>query len=114
MTQNNTIDKVEVKRIYYPSGALWYETPYVDGKEHGIEKGYYESGALKKEIPYENGEMHGIVKAYYESGDLWYEAPYVNGKKHGISRDYDNDNSNIYCLTLYDKDREAVSIKSNI
>jgi antitoxin component YwqK of YwqJK toxin-antitoxin module len=58
-----------------------------------------------------NGERNGIVKAYYESGALSEETPCVNGKKHGISRDYDNDNSNICCLTLYDKDREVYSVK---
>ena len=41
MTQNNAIDNVEVKKHYYKSGALYWETPYVNGKMHGIEKWYY-------------------------------------------------------------------------
>ena len=86
MTQNNAIDNVEVKKSYYESGALWYETPYV------------------------NGKMHGIVKHYYESGALWYETPYVNGMRHGIERGYDKDKTSIHCLSLYDKDREVLSL----
>ena len=40
MAQNNSKDKVVVKKHYYKSGALWWESPYVDGKKHGIEKNY--------------------------------------------------------------------------
>jgi antitoxin component YwqK of YwqJK toxin-antitoxin module len=40
------MDKVDVRKSYYPSGALKQETPYVDGKRHGILKGYDESGTL--------------------------------------------------------------------
>jgi antitoxin component YwqK of YwqJK toxin-antitoxin module len=63
MTQANSKDTVEVRKSYYPSGALSWETPFVDGVQHGIE------------------------------------------------RRYDKDKTNIYCLTLYDKDHEVTSIK---
>jgi antitoxin component YwqK of YwqJK toxin-antitoxin module len=81
VAQNNSNDKVVVKKHCYKSGALWWETPYADGKMHGIERGYYESGAL------------------------WWETPYVDGKKHGIEKNYDKDTSNIARLELYDKGR---------
>ena len=71
MIQNINIDNVEVKKSYYASGALFAETPYVNGKEHGIEKAYHESGTLEREIPYVNGERHGILKSYYETGDIY-------------------------------------------
>ena len=90
MTQDNSIDAVEVKSEYYKSGALSSETPFV------------------------NGVANGIAKIYYESGALWVETPYVNGERHGISRDYDRDNSNICCLTLYNMDREVAIVVSNI
>ena len=86
MTQNNAIDNVEVKKSYYESGALWYETSYVDGDIHGIEKLYYESGALEWEIPYVNGEIHGIVRSYEE------------------------DKSSIVSLALYEKGHEVASL----
>ncbi|MFA5706690.1 MAG: hypothetical protein WDA41_10085 [Candidatus Neomarinimicrobiota bacterium] len=101
MTQNNSSDKVEVRKSYYKSGALWRETPRVNGKEHGIKKWYYESGDLYLEIPYVNGERHGIEKEYYKSGALFGETPYVNGNRHGIAKNYDSDNLNIDVLTLY-------------
>ena len=40
MIQNNSNDKVEVRKVYYRSGALWRETPYVNGVKRGIEKWY--------------------------------------------------------------------------
>jgi antitoxin component YwqK of YwqJK toxin-antitoxin module len=114
MTQNNTINTVEVTKEYYSSGALMCETPYVNDKEHGIEKWYYESGALEREVPYVNGRRNGIVKAYYESGALWWEIPLVNGKMHGIKKGYAKDNSNIDRLTLYNSGREVAIVVSNI
>jgi len=38
----------------------------------------------------------------------------VNGMQHGIERRYDREKTNIYCLTLYDKDHEVTSIKYNV
>ena len=88
MTQNNSEDTVEVKREYYESGILWFETPYVNGKEHGVRKEYcYKTGALRR------------------------ETPYVNGEKHGVERDYDKEGTEIYYLTLYDKDQEVTFVK---
>jgi antitoxin component YwqK of YwqJK toxin-antitoxin module len=92
MTQDNSInnDGDEIRRGYYKSGALWWETSYVNGKRHGIDKWYRKSGALSWEIPYVNGEVHGIEKYY------------------------DEDGANIEYLVLYKEDQEVASIKSNI
>ena len=114
MTQNISIDSVEVKKHYYKSGALMWEAPYVNGKEHGIEKWYYESGALMAEAPYVDGKRHGIEKWYYTSGALQIETPYVRGKMHGIGKCYEADKSNIDCLTLYEKGHEVASVKFSI
>jgi antitoxin component YwqK of YwqJK toxin-antitoxin module len=53
--------------------------PYVNGKEHGIEKGYYKSGALASEIPYEKGRSHGIEKSYKENGSFISAYVFVHG-----------------------------------
>ena len=111
MIQNNAIDSVEVKKHYYKSGALERETPYVNGKVHGLAKWYYESGALWSEAPYVNGERHGIEKTYYASGALWWEIPYVDGNKHGIEKKHEADKSSIVSLTLYNKGHKVDSVK---
>ena len=88
MTQNTANDKVEVRKEYYESGDLWYETPYVNGKEHGISRGYYETGAIE------------------------WMAPYVDGKMHGIKKLFNKDRGNIEYLLLYKKGQRANSIKT--
>ena len=114
MTQNNPSDKVEVIKLYYKSGALWSETPYEDGKEHGIKKWYHESGSLRRESQYENGKRHGIDKIYYESSALMVETPYVRGNIHGIVKSYEEGKSNIYRLALYEKGHKVASVKFGI
>jgi antitoxin component YwqK of YwqJK toxin-antitoxin module len=93
-------DSVDVRNEYYESGELKSETPYIDGKIHGIEKWYYESGELLFEIPFVNGKIHGIWKTYYKSGQLMRESPFTNGKIHGIVIDY-YENGQIKEETLY-------------
>jgi len=134
VAQDNSIDNVEVRKYYYKSGALRWETPYVNGKKQGIERCYYESGALMAETPCVKGKMHGIAKDYYESGAIWREIPYVNGgrngiergyyesgalmaetpcvngKKHGIAKHYDKDNINIDRLVLYERSHEVLTL----
>ena len=63
MIQNNNISKVEVRKGYYESGALWYETPYVNGKIHGVEK-HYDSDKLNIDCLalYEKGHKAASVK----------------------------------------------------
>ena len=46
MTQDNSIDTVEVNKNYHESGVLWLETPYVNRVKHGIEKEYSDTGVL--------------------------------------------------------------------
>ena len=80
---------------------LWVETPYQNGKKHGIAKRYYENGKLASEIPYKNGERHGVQKWYYENGNLRYEIPYKNGKPHGVEKEY-YENGNLWYETPYE------------
>ena len=79
--------------MYYDldHGSLQFESPFVDGKPHGIEKGYHEDGSLLSEWPYVDGKQHGIVKVYNEDGSLWIEAPYVDGERHGTKKSYNED-----------------------
>jgi antitoxin component YwqK of YwqJK toxin-antitoxin module len=71
-------DEMQILRNVSTGGVYW-ETPYVNGRMHGISKWYYKSGALKSEDPYVNGEEHGIEKQYYESGRISALVEYKNG-----------------------------------
>ena len=59
---------------------LWVETPYQNGKKHGVQKAYYENGNLRLEFPYQNGKLHGVEKEYDENGNLIKETLYENGE----------------------------------
>lgn len=77
-----------IKKVYYESGAIKREAPYVNGIIHGLRIDYYESGPKESETPFVNGVLDGMIKGYYESGALLRETLYVNGKIEGISRLY--------------------------
>ena len=72
-----------LKREYYESGALMWETPYKNDKKEGVYKGYYKSGALESEVPYKNYKVEGVVNKYYESGKLASRATYKGGTLQG-------------------------------
>jgi antitoxin component YwqK of YwqJK toxin-antitoxin module len=55
-------------RGYYESGALCWETPYKDGKKHGLYNHYFESGILSGEILFVNGKEYGIMELHNEDG----------------------------------------------
>ena len=40
---------------YYEDGSKTWETPYVDGKEHGTQIWYREDGSKEREAVFENG-----------------------------------------------------------
>lgn len=73
----NDKDKIDgcIDRWYYESGGLKYETPYKDGKSHGIDKSYWENGKLLYETIYENDKKNGIEKWYWSNGQLQHEIP---------------------------------------
>jgi antitoxin component YwqK of YwqJK toxin-antitoxin module len=92
-----------IHKVYWESGALMREIPFVNGKIHGTtEKRYYPSG--EEDTIYEESqqrkdtkhlykdetscECDSIHKDYYESGALAWEVPFVNGKWHGIYKEY--------------------------
>ena len=76
------------------------ETPYQNGKLHGIVKSYqitdnpmfvsekdlmngvYEKVILETETPYINGQKHGTAKVYNYLGDIQSETPYIQGEKN--------------------------------
>jgi antitoxin component YwqK of YwqJK toxin-antitoxin module len=68
--------------------ALWCETPYVNGKKHGIERWYYYSGALHAKSPYVNNKKQGTEEVYYESGALELATSYADDNPHGIEKQY--------------------------
>jgi antitoxin component YwqK of YwqJK toxin-antitoxin module len=104
-----------INQLYDDNGKVFHETPYVNGKKNGIDKGYKKSGQLSSEALYLNGKIQGDRKfyayEYYESGTLW--------------RKYSDDDSNtgiryayyssgeLMCETPYKREQGCVSIDIN-
>jgi len=80
---------------YRKDGSKWKETPYVDGKEHGMEIEYREDGSKWKETPYVDDQKHGTAISYYEDGSKLSETPYVDGERHGSEVWYKKDGSKL-------------------
>ena len=61
---------VDYIRTLVGEGILIRETPYIDDKQHGMEKEYYleEEGKIRSEVEYKNGKLEGIKKGYYKNG----------------------------------------------
>jgi antitoxin component YwqK of YwqJK toxin-antitoxin module len=72
-----------ILKKYYKSGRIWSEIPYVYGKPSGISKEYYETGELKKEKQFKNGQTNYISRSYHKNGNIKAEVPYSNGDING-------------------------------
>ncbi|MBN1495876.1 MAG: hypothetical protein JXA07_03850 [Spirochaetes bacterium] len=60
----------EIVKEFYPSGKVKAETPFLNGRIHGVKKIFFENGVLQKEEEYRDGMREGISREYYEDGVL--------------------------------------------
>jgi antitoxin component YwqK of YwqJK toxin-antitoxin module len=74
-------------------------------------KTHHENGNLKLETPYLDGKKHGIERTYDEHGNLRYEDSFANGKRNGFSYSYDK--NGLVCAKVYFKNGKAVDITKN-
>jgi len=64
-------NEVKWEAGYRPNGQKYWETPFVNGKRHGIETWWYENGKKSSEYKYVNGQEHGIHFEWYDNGSLF-------------------------------------------
>jgi len=93
-----------VKKVFYDSGSLRFETNYRNGVKDGISREYYKNGSIKAAAIYLEGKkqgvykefyptsflqkitfynedvLHGDYKKYYEDGRLHFEWKFINGE----------------------------------
>jgi len=69
------------------------ETPYVDGRRHGMHIVYRKDGSKQRELPYMNGKIEGKVITYREDGSKWMEQEFVNDKVDGMFVEFREDGS---------------------
>lgn len=88
-----------IKR-YYMDGVLVRETPFQNGKEHGISIYYFMNGFVQAEISFEYGKKNGLAKEYYSNGLLKTELSYKYDILSGQSKVYYK-NGNIKTEAFY-------------
>ena len=72
---------------YNKDGSKSRESVYENGKLHGTEMRYTNHGR-RLETPYVDGKKHGMQTWYYETGNKKEETPYVDGIRHGTEVEY--------------------------
>jgi antitoxin component YwqK of YwqJK toxin-antitoxin module len=105
-------EEVNWERDNYDNGQLEYEIPYVNGKQHGIEKSWYENGQLSYEIPYVNDQRHGIERGWHPNGQLGWETPYENDQRHGIRKHWKKDGT-LWRIEKWHKGRKFINLRFN-
>lgn len=115
----------------YTSGVITSETPYLDGKKHGIVRIYY-NGKLRTETEYVGGLKNGVHTRFWDNGlvaltEIYqnnsrhglsvlmqevkgksvklFETDYVDGKRHGIHCQYDSSGETVIETKVYDNDK---------
>lgn len=85
ITKNEKLEEENSYKNDKQEGVLISQTPYLEGKKHGIEQRYHrKNGKLIRELSYKNDVLEGVGKWYYdENGKVLWEVPYKNNKKRG-------------------------------
>ena len=89
--------------IFYPSGAIEKEIPYVQGEKNGTEKRYYEDGTLKGQLSYSKGRKRGIEQVFFPSGELKMQQKWEEDARQGdVEVYYPSGDIRIYALMKND------------
>src|SRR5207249_1521031 len=81
-------------RTFHRTGELMFETPYKNGKKHGMTYRWDEPDVLLSCEPYQNGLMHGTAYQWARDGRL--VGSYTMEQGTGLDlwwRDWNNDGS---------------------
>jgi hypothetical protein len=62
------MNKMKIKREYYPEGQVESEGYIKNGKKEGEWICYYDSGEISSKVPYLDGKKHGIVVHFHKNG----------------------------------------------
>lgn len=67
-------------QLFYESGQLKVERPYLKGQIDGTVREWYENGQLMSEIEFTSNYQHGYFRQWRDDGRLKYEALYSRGQ----------------------------------
>ncbi len=93
-----------IERAHHDNGKVKSETPYANGKKHGLETWWWDNGKKRSEEMRRDGKRHGVWTYWYENGKKQWEIMWKYGKKHGLATNwYENGNKQTETYYLNDK-----------
>ncbi len=76
-------DDTKIKITRHSNGGVQSETPYMNGKKHGMRLGRNEDGTKCWEEMWMDGKLHGMNTLWNKDGTKWLERTWRNGNLHG-------------------------------
>lgn len=76
---------LEVRRRWYPTGQLRFETTYQDGKQIGLRRSWHDNGQLRVQTPYQDGMQEGIERWWLKNGEPGHEICYIYGVEEELT-----------------------------
>jgi antitoxin component YwqK of YwqJK toxin-antitoxin module len=83
------------------------ETPYKNGKVHGVFKMFYPNGNLMNETNYKMAINHGKEIHYFENGNIHFCQNYKNGEQHGTEIVYDKETNKVDTIYNYKNGKQS-------
>ncbi len=106
----NDDTKIEITR--HENEGVLSETPYVNGKKHGMRLWWDENGQKYREEMWIDGKLHGMNTLWNKDGAKWLERTWRNGNLHGTET-WRWDNGEIQREIYYIAGKEYTRIEWN-
>lgn len=100
----DTLGYDSLRQILYPSGKLFYQVPYKNGKINGWYEQYHENGAISgKELRVNETIVDGYNIYYWDNGTVSEKGYYKGGHQVGKWYEYYPNGALAY-LVIYNKE----------
>lgn len=98
-------------QVYYNNGHLFYQIPYLNGRQNGWREQYHENGAIwTKELMINGKTVDGYNIAYSENGKIYQEGYFKNGHEIGKWKEYKSDGKP-FKIYIYNRKGDWIKLK---
>ena len=107
----DTLGVDSLKQVYYNNGKLFYQIPYLNGKQNGWKEQYHKNGAIwTKELMINGKTVDGYNIAYLENGKIYQDGYFKNGHEIGKWYEYSSDGKP-YKIYIYNRRGQWIKLK---
>jgi antitoxin component YwqK of YwqJK toxin-antitoxin module len=90
----DTLSVDSIVQVYYNNGELFFQVPYVNGKQNGWYEQYHDNGAIwVKELRINGKTVDGYNVAYWDNGKIYQTGYFKDGHEVGKWYCYSPDGS---------------------